>query len=95
MSYISQTIEAGNKVTLVSTDVSKIDQFDSRYFSHILRPCQVSRPRSFIKRALYEWIETRKILKSLADLEVEAIILTIPSMFLLFMPLYLKRRSYI
>jgi glycosyltransferase involved in cell wall biosynthesis len=93
MPYITQVIAQGHKVILVTTDLSVIDEFDSEPFSHILQPCQANRPRSFIKRAIYEWIEARKLLKSLVDLDVEAIVLTIPSMFLLFNASVLKRKN--
>ena len=42
------------------------------------------RPNSFFIRAIFEWNEARSIFKSLNELDIEVIILTIPSMFLLF-----------
>ena len=93
MPYISQTIEKGHNVILVTTDLKPLDDFDSSFFTHILQPCQSNRPRSFIKRAIFEWVEARKILKSLVDLDVDAIVLTIPSMFLLFNAFILKNQK--
>ena len=93
MPYITKAIEQGFKVILVTADSTPLDQFDINFFSHILQPTQSNRPRSFFKRAIFEWFETRKILKSLIDLDVDIVVLTIPSMFLLFNASILKRKK--
>jgi len=93
MPYIEQAIERGFNVILVTSDSKPVNGFDSRFFSHILQPCQAKRPCSFIKRAIYEWIEAKKILKSISELDVEAVIITIPSMFLLFRASLLKNKK--
>ena len=93
MPYITKAIEQGFKVILVTADSTPLDEFDSNFFSHILQPSQSNRPRSFFKRVIFEWFETRKILKSLIDLDVDIVVLTIPSMFLLFNASILKRKK--
>jgi len=93
MPYIEQAIGKGFNVILVTSDSKPVNGFDGRFFSHILQPCQAKRPRSFFKRAIYEWIEAKKILKSVSELDVEAVIITIPSMFLLFRASLLKNKK--
>ena len=95
MPYITKAIEQRVKVILVTSDSTPLDEFDSNFFSHILQPSQSNRPRSFFKRAIFEWLETRKILKSLVNLDVDVVVLTIPSMFLLFNASILKAKNYI
>ena len=93
MPYIKQVIERGFNVILVTSDSKPVEGFDDRFFTHILNPSQTKRPCSYIKRALYEWNEAKKILKSLIELDVEAVIITIPSMFLLFRASQLKNKK--
>ena len=93
MPYIEQAIERGFNVILVTSDSKPVSGFDGRFFSHILQPCQTKRPCSFIKRAIYEWIEAKKIFKSISELDVEAVIITIPSMFLFFRAPLLKNKK--
>jgi len=82
--YITQAIENGFKVTLVTSDLEVFSEIDNSSFTHILHPSRIERPNSFFIRAIFEWNEARSIFKSLNELDIEVIILTIPSMFLLF-----------
>jgi glycosyltransferase involved in cell wall biosynthesis len=91
--YIKKLNEKGFKVILVSRDSKPINNFDDNLFLHISHPEKKNRPCSFLKRAIFEWSETRKLLKKLHDLKCDLIILSIPSMFLLFNSYILKNKK--
>lgn len=90
--YIMESIKNKNKVILVSSDENSIERFDSNLFTHILNPYQRNKYSSFLKRAMFEWFESRKVLKRVAKLDVDVVVITIPSMFLLFNASILKEK---
>ena len=90
--YIMESINNKNKVILVSSDENSIERFDSNLFTHILNPYQRNKYSSFLKRAMFEWFESRKVLKRVAKLDVDVVVITIPSMFLLFNASILKEK---
>lgn len=52
------------------------------------------KPKSFIKRAIYEFKDVRRLLKLAKEIQSEKYILTMPSMFLSFLaPIYLKKEN--
>jgi len=90
--YIMESIKNKNKVILVSSDEKSIESFNSNLFTHILNPYQRNKYSSFLKRAMFEWFESRKVLKRVAKLDVDVVVITIPSMFLLFNASILKEK---
>jgi len=82
--YITESLKKDNKVILVSSDKNCIQRFDNNLFTHILSPYPKNKPSSFLRRAIFEWIESRKVLKIVAKLDADVVVITIPSMFLLF-----------
>ena len=90
--YIKESIKNKNKVILVSSDENSIEIFDSNLFTHILNPHQRNKHSSFLKRAMFEWLESRKVLKKVLKLDVDVVVITIPSMFLLFNASILKEK---
>jgi len=90
--YIMEFIKNKNKVILISSDENSIKRFDNNLFTHILNPYQRNKPSSFMKRAMFEWFESRKVLKKVAKLDADIVVITIPSMFLLFNASILKEK---
>lgn len=91
--YIAESIKNKNKVVLVSSDEKPIESFDSSLFKHVTTPKNSSKPSSFLKRAIFEWNESRYILKEVIKLDVDLVVLTIPSMFLLFNASIIKEKE--
>jgi len=91
--YITQIIECGSSVILVTSDSEVYKDIDSNLFTHILNPSKKNKPSSFFGRTIFEWIEARNILMRVKKIDAEIIILTIPSMFLLFNAYLLKSEN--
>lgn len=79
-------------ITLFSADIELKESILSKV-KHKSVLSEIERPRSFIKRALFEWRESRRILKKVSKDDYDLCIITIPSMFLLFNLYLLKEKK--
>ena len=79
-------------VTLFSTD-SELKQGICKKVKHTSIFSERQRPKSFVKRAIFEWRESRRILKKASVEGFDLYIVTIPSMFLLFNLYLLKGKN--
>jgi glycosyltransferase involved in cell wall biosynthesis len=94
--YVSEYLNRGSEVTLVSSDIESIERFkENERFTHKRVTTKKIRPKSFISRALFEYKEAKKLLRSLRRYEFDIYIITIPSMFLLFNINQLKGRRIV
>jgi len=91
--YIEQVIENGSKVILYSSDSETFDDFNSDSFTHIIHPAVEKKPSSFFRRTVFEWTMTRRLLKRVNKIDTDILVLTIPSMFLLFNSYILKNKN--
>lgn len=79
-------------VTLFSSD-TQLKECLIKAVRHHSTFSELERPKSFIKRALFEWRESRRILKKVSEGDFDLCIITIPSMFLLFNLYLLKGKK--
>ncbi|MEY8241708.1 MAG: glycosyltransferase [Cycloclasticus sp.] len=91
--YIEESLGLGCEVALCSSDKESLQHNYNKSIQHIQFPAKPSRPTSFIKRAMFEWFEARRLLKSLNATEFNVYIISIPSMFLLFNLSILKNKT--
>ena len=91
--YIRQALKNKCSVILISSDSEVFVDIESNLFTHILHPLKKKQPSSFVNRTIFEWIETRNLLKKLKIIDTDFIVLTIPSMFLLFNAYLLKSKN--
>ena len=91
--YITEFIKNKNKVVLVSSDEKLIEGFNISLFEHVLTPYQRDKSSSFFKRTIFEWLESRQVLKEVVKLDVDVVVVTIPSMFLLFNASIIKEKE--
>lgn len=80
-------------VNLYSTDEKLID-YKYENFRHINLPSKKNKPRSFMKRAKFEMVESYRLLKSLPSEHCDLEIITVPSMFLLFAILFFEKGRF-
>lgn len=92
--YINVLLFEGHKVILVTCDKNKA-LIENENFEHIMFNADENRPRTFLKRALYEHKEAKTALNLAKNLNAETYLISIPSMFLLFNLKILKRSSII
>lgn len=91
--YIKQSLNAGFKVTLYSRDKVPLNTISDMKFTHKCYPFENIRPDNFVLRALYEYNDTKALLKKINKEDSDVFMLTIPSMFLLFNSRILKRKK--
>ena len=88
--------EATNRelyITLISPDTKQFDICGTRHFQHIPVVIPLRSNTSFMKRGLFEWINAIKLINVAKKQNTDFIFITIPSMFLLFCSLKIKREK--
>lgn len=82
--YIGGALQEGLAVELLSPAGDEVLEFGEYDFHHRLVNSKVSGGRNFFIRAFREWRMARKLLSSIPDDCESGVLITIPSMFLLF-----------
>lgn len=79
----------GYAVTLISPDKSSFTDLEEN-FHHIITPDTKTKPLSYIKRALFEYRQSRRLFNLALEVESDICMVTVPSLMLLFnfKPLY-------
>lgn len=83
----------GYKVQVISPDTSQF-VVDGLEFEHVTSPDYKSKPRGFIKRMLYEVMQSYRLLKLAKTKKHDIMVITIPSMFLLFGTCLLPKNKF-
>lgn len=92
--FISYAIKKGYHVNLVTPDDQKLGCYSDDEFSHFLvaNP-KISKNAGFLKRALYELLLSRSLIRKVNSLESDGVFVTVPSMFLVFSGFFVNCKS--
>ncbi len=91
--YIETALSRGHQVCLISSDTEKFSYFVNKKFKHVLVPLIAEDKKNLLKRSVYESRLALKLLRAARAENSDAVIVTIPSIFLLFFSNLLKKKN--
>ncbi len=91
--YIETALSRGHQVCLISSDTENFSYFVNKKFKHILVPLIAEDKKNLLKRSVYESRLALKLLRAARAENSDAVIVTIPSIFLLFFSNLLNKKN--
>jgi len=90
--FINVAIDKAQSVILVSPDKEPFP-IDHVNFNHVCSPDSTEKPKAFVSKALHEIKQVARLIRLVKRIEADEIMITVPSMFLLFSLLFFPKKN--